>query len=227
MILSKGHIRPGRVLEVVDENGIVKATVCGLFSDQDEPENLPPIYQFPLGGANNFSSPKKDDEIWVLFFDDNPLELFYIRKDNFPEHLQEILGSDYKECEVLASRELSSGMVQIYFTDGDGWIIRNVDSVINMRNDGSIILDTGSAHRKIDICDDSISLGSEGGSAHPAAYGDKVVKSLNILNNILNAVSSAGKSFPYTIGMSTAIDALRPMFEQSIEEIESTHVTLD
>ena len=227
MILSQGHIRPGRVLEVVDEKGVIKAMVCGLFSDQDEPENLPPIYQFPLGGANNFSSPKKDDEIWVLFFDDNPLELFYIRKDNFPENLQEILGSDYKECEVLASRELSSGMVQIYFTDGEGWIIRNVDSVINMRKDGSIILDTGSAHRKIDICDNSISLGSEGGSAHPAAYGDKVVKSLNILNNILNAVSAAGKMFPYTIGMSTAIDALRPMFEQSIEEIESSHVTLD
>jgi hypothetical protein len=227
MILSKGHIRPGRVLEVVDEKGVVKATVCGLFSDQDEPENLPPIYQFPLGGANNFSSPKKDDEIWVLFFDDNPLELFYIRKDNFPENLQDILGTEYKECEVLASRELSSGMVQIYFTDGEGWIIRNLDSVINMRKDGSIFLDTGSAHRKIDICDDSISLGSEGGSAHPAAYGDKVVSSLNIINNMLNAISSAAKTVPYTIGIATAIDALRPMFEQSIEEIESTHVTLD
>jgi hypothetical protein len=227
MILSKGHIRPGRVLEVVDEKGVVKATVCGLFSDQDEPENLPPIYQFPLGGANNFSSPKKDDEIWVMFFDDNPLELFYVRKDNFPENLQEILGSDYKECEVLASRELPSGFVQIYFTDGEGWIIRNVDSVINMRKDGSILLDTGSAHRKIDICDNSISLGSEGGSAHPAAYGDKVVKSLKMLNVILNTVAMAGKLTPFTIGMSTAIDALRPMFEQSIEEIESQHVTLD
>ena len=65
----------------VDEKGIIKASVCGLFSDQDEPENIPPIYQFPLGGANNFSSPKKDDEVWVMFFDDNPLDLFYIRKE--------------------------------------------------------------------------------------------------------------------------------------------------
>ena len=227
MVFSHAHMRPGRVLEVVDEKGVIKASCCGLFSDQDEPENLPPIYQFPLGGANNFSSPKKDDEIWVLFFDDNPLELFYIRKENVSENLNEILKTKHEECEVLMSKELTGGFVQFYFTDGEGWIIRNVDSVINMRKDGSIILDTGSAHRKIDICDNSISLGSEGGSAHPAAYGDKVVKSLNILNNILNAVSAAGKMFPYTIGMSTAIDALRPMFEQSIEEIESLHVTLD
>jgi hypothetical protein len=96
-----------------------------------------------------------------------------------------------------------------------------------MRADGSIYLDTGSAHRKIDICDDSISLGSEGGSAHPAAYGDKVVASLNHLNNILNAIGSAAKTTPYTMAIGFAIEALRPLFEQSIEEIESQHVTLD
>ena len=227
MILAQAQIRPGRVLKVEDEKGTIKAMCCGLFSEEDDPEKLPPVYPFPLGGANNFSSPKEDDEIWLMFFADNPMELFYIRKDNFPEHLQDILSQDYEDCEVLASRELSSGMVQIYFTDGDGWIIRNVDSVINMRKDGSILLDTGEDHRKIDICNNSISLGSEGGSEHTAAYGDKVVKSLNILNNILNAVSSASKSNPYTAGISMAIEALRPTFEQSIDEIESMHVTLD
>lgn len=227
MELSQGHIRPGRVLKVEDEKGIVKASCCGLFSDQDDPEKLPPIYQFPLGGANNFSLPKKDDELWVMFFDDNPMELFYIRKDNFPENLQEILSKKYKEVEVLASREMPAGMVQLYFTDGDGWIIRNVDSVIQMRKDGSILLDTGSGHRKIDICDNSISLGSIGGSAHPAAYADKVENSFKILNNMLNAMAKAAKSTPYTMGMGIAIDALRPSFEQSIDEIDSPHVTLD
>ena len=213
MELSQGHIRPGRVLNVEDEKGIVKASCCGLFSDQDDPDKLPPIYQFPLGGANNFSLPKKDDELWVMFFDDNPMELFYIRK--------------YEEVEVLASREMPAGMVQLYFTDGDGWIIRNVDSVIQMRKDGSILLDTGSGHRKIDICDNSISLGSIGGSAHPAAYADKVENSFKILNNMLNAMAKAAKSTPYTMGIGIAIDALRPSFEQSIDEIDSPHVTLD
>lgn len=227
MILANAQIRPGRVLKVEDENGVIKASCCGLFSDQDDPEKLPPIYQFPFGNAHQFSSPKKDDEVWVLFFEDNPLELFYIRKDNLPEHLQDILSSGYEDCEVLASRELSSGMVQIYFTDGDGWIIRNVDAVIQMRKDGSILLDTGSAHRKIDICDNSISLGSEGGSEHPAAYADKVENSLKILNNILNAVSKAAKATPFTSGIALSIDALRPTFEQSIDEIDSPHVTLD
>ena len=227
MILANAQIRPGRVLKVEDENGVIKASCCGLFSDQDDPEKLPPIYQFPFGNAHQFSSPKEDDEVWVLFFEDNPMELFYVRKDNLPEHLQDILSSGYEDCEVLASRELASGMIQLYFTDGEGWIIRNMDAIINMRPDGSILLDMGCDHRKIDICDNSISLGSEGGSEHTAAYGDKVVNSLKILNNILNATSKAAKATPFTSGIALAIDALRPTFEQSIDEIESQHVTLD
>lgn len=227
MKLSQGHLRPGRVLQLVDENGVIKGSCCGLFTDQDDPENLPPMYQFPLGGANNFSSMHVDDEIWVLFFDDNPMELFYIRKDIIPETLKDILSQKYEEVEVLASREMPAGMVQLYFTDGDGWIMRNVNSVIQMRKDGSIFLDAGSAHRKIDLCDNCISIGSENESAHPAAYGDKVVASLNILNSILGAISQAAKVSPYTVGISTAIEALKPQYEKSIPEIESLHVTLD
>lgn len=227
MKLSQAHLRPGRVLELVDENGIIKGSCCGLFTDQDDPEKLPPIYQFPLGGANNFSSMHVDDEIWVLFFDDNPMELFYIRKDIIPETLKDILSKKYEEVEVLASREMPAGMVQLYFTDGDGWIIRNVNSVIQIRKDGSILLDAGSAHRKIDICDNCISIGSENESEHTAAYGDKVVNTFNILNSMLDAIVQAANTSPYTVGIGTAITALKPKYESAIPEIESLHVTLD
>ena len=227
MKLSQAHIRPGRVLKLEDENGVIKGSCCGLFTDQDDPEKLPPMYQFPLGGANNFSSMHVDDEIWVLFFDDNPMEIFYIRKDIIPETLKDILSKKYEEVEVLASREMPAGMVQIYFTDGEGWIIRNVDSVIQLRKDGSIFLDTGSAHRKIDICSNSISLGSENGSEHPAAYGDKIVNTFNILENILTAIADTAQASPYTAGIATAINTLKQVYKDSIPEIESLHVTLD
>lgn len=227
MILSKAHIRPGRVLSIEDTNGTIKAYCCGLFSDQDTVDKLPPVYQFPLAGTNSYYSVAIDDEVWVLFFDDNPLELFYIRKDNFPENLKNILENNYETVEVLASREMTSGVVQLYFTDGDGWIIRNLDAVINMRKDGTIVLDTGSSHRAIDICDNSISLGTIGGSEHPAALGDNVVKSLNILSNLLNAVSQNAKTNPYTVNISLAIDALLQSFTDSLDNIESKHITLD
>lgn len=227
MNLSAAHIKPGRVLQVVDDFGTIKACCCGLFSDQDEPDKIPPMYPFPFQAANGFSKLQEGDEIWVISFDDNNMELFYIRKDNIKKELNDLLSNSYEEVEVLASKEMPLGMIQLYFTDGDGWIIRNVNSVINIRKDGSILLDSGSAHRKIDICDNSISIGSEGGSTHSAAYGDSVEVSLTILNNLLDAISVSAKKNPYTAFIGSTIDLFRPLFEQTIENISSPHVTLD
>ena len=80
---------------------------------------------------------------------------------------------------------------------------------------------------KIDICDTSISLGSENQSSHTAAYGDEIVKSLKSLNSLLKSLETAANASPYTIPIGTAIKALRPNFEKTIENIESPHVTLD
>lgn len=227
MVLSQGHIRPGRVLQVVNNQGVIKASCCGLFSDVDEPDKLPPVYQFSFGGANNFYMPHEDEEVWVLFFDDNPLELFYIRKDNINENLNNILKTKHEECEVLMSKELSAGFVQFYFTDGEGWILRNFDSVIQIRPDGSILLDAGSAHRKIDINDNSISLGSIGSSAHTAAYGDEVVAAFNKVVFIFNAmIAACSLSSNHTL-LKLFIEKTIPDLKAQIEKIESEHVTLD
>lgn len=227
MKLGVGQLRPGKVLEIVNNFGVIKASCCGLFSDQDAPENLPPIYPFQLSGVNTFNSIEKNDEVWVLSFEDNPYELLYIRKDNLNENLNSLLSKEYKTCDVLASRDTAQGMIQLYFTDGDGWIIRNIDSVIQIRKDGSILLDAGSAHRKIDISDDSISLGSIGSSAHTGAYGDKIVETFNALNKILKCLVLSAKQSPFTCAIGIAVEALLDEFENAISQIESPHVTLD
>lgn len=227
MELSQGHIRPGNILQVVDNQGVIKASCCGLFSEVDSVDKLPPIYQFSFGSANNFYTPRVGEEIWVLFFDDNPLELFYIRKENISENLNEILKTKHEECEVLMSKELSAGFVQFYFTDGEGWILRNLDSVIQMRADGSILLDTGSAHRKIDINDNSISIGSIGNSAHTAAYGDEVVTAFRNVVSILNTMVTTCALLPEIAILGTNIKTGISALESQIEKIESQHVTLD
>jgi hypothetical protein len=227
MVLSQGHIRPGRVLQVVDNQGVIKASCCGLFSDVDEPDKLPPVYQFSFGGANNFYMPHEDEEIWLLFFDDNPLELFYIRKENVNENLNKLLKTKHEECEVLMSKELSTGFVQFYFTDGEGWILRNFDSVIQIRADGSILLDTGSAHRKIDINDNSISLGSIGNSAHTAAYGDEVVAAFRNVITIFNVMLKTCFNYAGFSIFQPIIKVFIDDLEAQIEKIESQHVTLD
>ena len=53
MDLSKAILRPGKVIEVL-ENGKIRADVPGLFSLEDK-DKLPPILPFPLGHANTYS----------------------------------------------------------------------------------------------------------------------------------------------------------------------------
>ena len=47
MKLFKGTIRPGKVMEVL-ENGVIKASSPGLFSFTDDPEKLPPIMPWQI-----------------------------------------------------------------------------------------------------------------------------------------------------------------------------------
>jgi hypothetical protein len=62
MELSKGIIRPGTVIEVL-ENGNIKATAPGLFSVTDDPNKFPPIMPWFIGSNyNSFSKVKQYDE---------------------------------------------------------------------------------------------------------------------------------------------------------------------
>ena len=228
MKLNEGKIRPGRVLAVVDEKGIIKATVPGLFSDQDDPDLLPPVYPYFIGNKNMFTKVKEDDSVWVMFFDDNPYELFYFRKDNIQESLSEILNKDYENIEVITHLDNDSGYVSLYYTDGTGWILRKEDSVIQIDKTGRIILDyNGDKHRQISIDDNSISLGTVGGSAEPAVLGDKLTDTLQKLYLTLKSIEEASKINPYTIAIGLAMKSSLSQYKNSIDKITSQHVTLD
>ena len=101
MRYAYGVMRPGKVMQVL-EDGVIKASAPGLFSDQDDPELLPPIYPpFFTPHANAFSSVKVGDEVWILNFTGNSLQLHWFRKDYeyiitllsvFEENLNEIIN---------------------------------------------------------------------------------------------------------------------------------------
>jgi hypothetical protein len=223
MKLANAILRPAKVIEVLD-GGKIRAMVPGLFPEEFK-DKLPPIYPFFTNHSNSFSEPKVYEDVWVLNFPDNPLDLHWFRKDNHVEVDKEILQG--KNVEVLCNREAGMGYAQIYFTDGTGWIIRNEESIIQIRKDGSIMLQMDWPHRTIDINSDNISLGSEGQSSHPAALGDKTQDSITAICGLLNAVSTVAKTNPYTMMISTTIDSLLPGIKSSIGPIASKHVTLD
>ena len=223
MKLGNAILRPGKVIEVL-EDGKIRANVPGLFSEEYK-DKLPPIYPFFSHHANTYSDPKVYDDVWVLNFPDNPLDLHWFRKDNFAENNKEILQEE--NVEVLCNREAGLGWAQIYFSDGTGWIIRNDESLIQIRKDGSIMLKMDWPHRTIDINSGNISLGKEGESDHPAALGDKTQDSITAICGLLNVIATVAKTNPYTMMIGTTIDTLLPDVKKTIGPIASNHVTLD
>lgn len=223
MKLANGVLRPGVVMEIL-EGGMIKAIAPGLFNAEDPIENLPPIRPFFSNQCNSFTKPTQYDEVWILNFSDNPLQLYWFRKDNYKENDKELMGEE--NVEILCNRETGLGWATIYFSDGSGWVIRKDGSQIQIRENGSILLKTDTPHRVIDINPSSISIGDEGKSEHSAAYGDKTQKALEEILALLQALAVKASISPYTIALSTAIFAKLPGIQQAVSKVSSPHVTI-
>ena len=226
MNLSKGTIRPGLVLEVL-EDGYIKASAPGLFSYIDDPKQMPPIMPWFIGGnANSFSKLQQYDEVWIMNFSDNPRQLYWFRKDNISSNNENIpMGEE--NVEILCNRDVKGEWASIYFSDGSGWVISKGDSIIKIRPDGSIVLNTDLPNRCIDINGENISIGSEGKSAHPAAYGDEVASILTDICALLSGIAMVSLPNPFTTAIGAKIITSLPKISGKIANIPSQHVTID
>jgi hypothetical protein len=226
MKLNKATIRPGTVLEVL-ENGNIKASAPGLFSFTDKPENMPPIMPWFIGSnSNSFSQPKQYDEVWIINFSDNPRQLYWFRKDRLEKNLENISMNE-ENVEVLCNREVAGEWATIYFSDGSGWVISKGESIIKIRPDGSILLTNNTPNRCIDINGKNISIGSEGESAHTAAYGDAVEDVFMSLCVLLNSIATKSLANPYTAAIGSELLAKLPNVVAKISNISSQHITID
>ena len=231
MKLMHGTIRPGKVLQVIEDGGgKIKASAPGLFTEEDGVDKLPPIYPWPFGAhANGYTTPKVNEEVWVMAFGDNPLQLHWVRKDKVSDNLKDLpLTDETKNLEVVVNREFEdSKWAILYFDNDDGWMMRKgEDGLINIRADGSILLKTNFDKRIIDICSDSISLGVEGKAEDSAMlYSKWRVFADSLLSGLSKTAKAAGAN-PYTKNLQPVIDSMVSDLKEKIEPVESKHVSI-
>ena len=223
MKLVNAVLRPGKVIRVL-EAGNILAEVPGLFSSQDI-DLLPPIEPFFHGAENAFSKPKEYQDVWVLNMEDNPQQLYWIRKDKLVEKNGELLNEE--NVEILCNRESGIGWATIYFSDGSGWVIKKDESIIQIRQDGSIVMKVDWPHRAIEIAESSINIGTEGKAAHPAAYGDKIEDILTDLCMLLKSMQLVANTNPYTVMLSKVMKPQIKSIQEKIGTISSQHVRID
>lgn len=227
MRLSECEIRPGTVLEAIDENGTIKAACAGVFSEEDDPEMLPPVYPFMQSSASSFNQPHPNDLIWVWIFHDNPQELFYTFRSNTADASSHILSKKPKDSQILASRDAGFSKSQLYYSTDDGWVMQNDSADITIDKDKNIRMTRNDPHRTVEVNDDGISLGSEGKSAEPAVLGDQLTSALRKLSACLSATAESLKGNPYTAESGAKLESGLGAFESAVEKILSKNVTLD
>lgn len=226
MKLMAGTLRPGTVLKVED-GGVIKASAPGLFSAEDDVELLPPIYPSFIGNSNQYSQPEEYDEVWILQFSDNPLELHWIKKDAQDVNNEELGLGEETDVEILCNRKSGMGIAAVYFSNGTGWVMTKDNSKIQINHDGDIILSTGLPHGTLAVTGSGISLGTEGKSKYSAVLGEPLVDCLNEFLSALAKIGKTASANPYTAPIGALLLSLPAQLAQSVNSVLSSNVTLD
>lgn len=221
MQLSNCQIRPGKVIQVVDGIGTIKAESPELFL-KDNPDLLPDIVPFFTLNDNSFTNPKVGDDIWILIDENNPRLLYYFRQNGIATELAETLKNKHG-VEVLTRKVDKNGteIAELMLTDEDGWTILHKNSYMQII-DGNIKLATKSGTVEID---GGGNITFNGGS-EPAVLGQKLTDTLTSLDTLLKNIASAAQGSPYTVAIASAIQSGIPDYESKYEKIQSEKIKL-
>ena len=224
MKLSCGHIRPGKVLTVEDNYGTIKGSCAGLFSVEDSPEKLPPIYPFLKMSPTQFVKPNVGDDIWVLFFTDNPQELFYVFQGSTQNtaKLDKTTGSleEYdNNVQILMACESGFNGAELSFSTQDGWKLSNDSVEMTMKDDNTFALKNDNG--ELQMNDSGICLS---GSDHSVARGDVVMDRFSKLESMLKLFAKSLNGNPYTASAGAVLENLVDSYMTNFDEIESPNV---
>lgn len=223
MRFENATMRPGTVLQVVDNYGTIKVEAPGLFTRED-PDKLPEVTPLLLFGVNSFSTPVKGEEVWVMNFSDNDQQLYWFRKDSL-DNDKELLADEEGKIDIVIHRDTNKGWGTLYFSDGSGWVMSRDNSKINIDSKGDIYISHPNPNRTISISPQGISLGKKGISSHTAAFADELIPILNAVTDQFETLKTALNENPYTAAAAAAIDTSD--WKNDIDKIESVNVTLE
>ena len=215
MNLKTAEMRPGKVLKVLDSKGTIKASCVGYFSEEDDPDKLPPVIPWPTASRTAYTAPQVGDLLWVVIFHDNPLALFYMFRRDSEDNDSE-LSNNYKDVEIQMKRtdpnDRSKPVMEVSYNSDDGYKIANGgDSATVFQIDNNTEHDVHINHSSgtsISIQKDKISLGTDGQSKYSAVVGEPLCDALSKICSAIEAMLNACNT-PQTAPLKTALAQLQ------------------
>ena len=225
MKLSDCEMRPGKVLAVCNNYGTIKASCCGLFSEEDDINLLPPVYPWFKFSNTAFCEPQIGDLIWIIYNTTNPLELFYVFQADAVENNSGILDYGHDACCILHKDNEYNAALQ--WNNSEGWKANQDDSKIQIGPNGDILLSQSDGDHRIDINESGIHLCTDAINQNPAVLGNELKSALQTLVQGMQSVATACKAKSETMAVGVAIDAAMVAFNAKLSTILSKNVTLD
>lgn len=194
MELYNAYMRPGKIREVLDQYGNVRCSVVGIFSDDEDLNNLPPISPSPFirFSSNSFIQPKVGDDVWVMLFRDNPQLLFYHFQGDARINNADDLDDEYEDIEILSKHNDTSVFM---YDDRDGWTLRHDKAFINLKDEINI----SNGKHGITITDNGLRLVG-GKEDQPMVLGNELKECLQELCKVLNETAVAAMTTSQAAG---------------------------
>lgn len=211
-------MRPGKVIEIL-ENGNIKVEAPGLFSREDV-ENLPVVMPWFTGGTNSYNTVELYDWVWILNVSDNPLQLFWFRKDDHKKENAEL--ESLPNIEVLCNKSIGKGRAQLYYSDSTGWVMKAGDANVTITGRGDVSIGSESGG-KISVSGTKTVLGE---GSEPAVLGNKLSEILQQIAQALLAIQQAANGNYMTAPIGAALATLPTQIGENVPGVLSSDVTV-
>ena len=162
-------------------NGIIKASVPGLFDD-GALDKLPPI-QFSPFGKGSFDIPEVGDPIIVIGDHTNPLLLYWVPRGDIGSTDPAAVAGDIQDEEgrkIVCSKELDGIHTASMYIDNNGCHVGDGDTLVTINDTDGVTIDA-----------DKVQVGSSqaivtiGAGKHPAAAGEVVDDKITLLKTAI------------------------------------------
>lgn len=215
MNLMHAYLRPGKVREVLDNYGNIKCSAVGIFKEDEVLEKLPPVSPSPFmrTSATGFSKPQVGDDIWVMFFKDNPRLIFYSFQGDAKTMNSGDLDVGYDDVEIMSKR----GDSLLMCDSEDGWTMKNGDGFMNVSKDN---INIANSKRGITMTENGIRLTSDK-EDQPMVLGNELKVLLQDLCSMMNNLGQTAMSNPHTAPLGAIIKSNMLKVESRLKKILS------
>lgn len=226
----------GKVVDIEDPNkiGRIRCEVLGRTEGLKK-EALP--WYVPMDwNKDTFDLPKLDEYVYIyLWNNDIHTGSWKLREhdDRFKDLLSE---GDYKSAKILLRRYLDDweseggdigGLLALYYTMTDGFMMQLKESKINIERNSSIWLFCEKLKKQIHINESQISLGQKGKSAQPIPCGNDMNDQFTLTSQWIdwfaNHVSDTWQNLSKLASSSPYTAHLAPGFTQGQSGIQSNN----